>query len=152
TPSAPFLDFAGRVKRDISIPVMHASRIQDLATARHALRENRVDLVGMTRPHVADPHIIAKIKAGVEDRIRPCVGANLCLDSIYNSGSTTCIHNPATGREETLAHEITPTTGPARKAVVVGAGPAGLEAARVLAERGHDVVVLEANTIPGGQV
>lgn len=152
TPSAPFLEFAGQVKRDVTIPVMHASRIQDIATARHAIRENLVDLVGMTRPHIADPHIIAKIKAGQEDRIRPCVGANLCLDSIYNSGSATCIHNPASGREQTLVHEISPTTGAVRKAVVVGAGPAGLEAARVLAARGHEVVVLEANTVPGGQV
>lgn len=152
TPSAPFLDFCGRVKQDVSIPVMHASRIQDVATARHALRDNLVDLVGMTRPHIAEPHIIEKITAGNEERIRPCVGANLCLDSIYNSGSATCIHNPATGREGALAHTVTPTTGRRKKAVVVGAGPAGLEAARVLAGRGHDVVVLEANTVPGGQI
>src|SRR5699024_3897039 len=64
TPSAPFLDFTGQVKRDASIPVMHAARIQDIATARYAVREGFVDLVGMTRPHIADPHIVNKIKNG----------------------------------------------------------------------------------------
>lgn len=152
TPSAPFLDFAGRIKRDVAVPVMHAGRIQDIATARHAIRENLIDLVGMTRPHIADPHIIAKIKAGVEHRVRPCVGANLCLDSIYDSGSTKCIHNPVTGRELQLVHEIAHTDGAIKRVAVVGAGPAGLEAARVLAARGHQVVVLEANKAPGGQV
>lgn len=152
TPSAPFLDFCGQVKRDTSIPVMHAARIQDVATARHALRESLVDLVGMTRPHIADPHIVAKVEAGNEERILPCVGANYCLDAIYDSGDSKCIHNPSTGREETLGHQIPPITGPPKEAVVVGAGPAGLEAARVLGERGHHVVVLEANSDPGGQI
>ncbi len=152
TPSAPFLEFAGQVRRDIGIPVMHAARIQDVATARYALREGLVDLVGMTRPQIADPHIVNKIRAGVEERIRPCVGASYCLDAIYDSGDTKCIHNAATGRESQLPQQVSRTTGPIRKAVVVGAGPAGLEAARVLGERGHRVVVFEANDLPGGQV
>ncbi len=152
TPSAPFLDFCGQVKRDTTVPVMHSARIQDVATARHAIRDGLVDLVGMTRPHIADPHIVAKVAAGAEDRIRPCVGANYCLDAIYDSGDTKCIHNPATGREESLPQTISAATGPRKKAVVVGAGPAGLEAARVLAERGHQVIVFEANDTPGGQI
>jgi NADPH-dependent 2,4-dienoyl-CoA reductase/sulfur reductase-like enzyme len=155
TPSAPFLDFAGEIRRAVDIPVMHASRISDVATARHALRDGLLDLVGMTRAQMADPYLVAKTMAGDEDRIRPCVGANYCLDAIYESGDSKCIHNPATGREQTLVHVIEPSpasrTAP-RKAVVVGAGPAGLEAARVLGERGHRVVVLEAAGIPGGQV
>ncbi len=151
TPSAPFLDFAGEIRRAVDIPVMHASRIADVATARYALREGLLDLVGMTRPQMADPHLVAKTMAGDEDRIRPCVGANYCLDSIYASGDAKCIHNPATGREQTLAH-LTPPSAAPRTAVVVGAGPAGLEAARVLGERGHRVVVLEAGSAPGGQV
>ncbi len=151
TPSAPHLAFAGEIRRELDIPVMHASRISDVATARHAVREGLVDLVGMTRAQIADPHLVAKFASGDEDRIRPCVGANYCLDAIYQSGDAKCIHNPATGREQTLVHVI----GPAprrRKAVVVGAGPAGLEAARVLGERGHHVVVVEAADLPGGQV
>ena len=152
TPAAPFLDFAAEVRRSIDVPVMHAARIADVATARYAVREGLLDLVGMTRPQMADPHLVRKLKAGDEDRIRPCVGANYCLDAIYDSGDAKCIHNPATGREQTLVHQITrrPTAG--RRAVVVGAGPAGLEAARVLGELGHHVVVLEAAHAPGGQL
>jgi 2,4-dienoyl-CoA reductase-like NADH-dependent reductase (Old Yellow Enzyme family)/thioredoxin reductase len=151
TPSAPFLEFVGEIKRAIDIPVMHAARISDVATARYAIRENLLDLVGMTRPQMADPHLVAKLAAGEEDRIRPCVGANYCLDAIYESGDAKCIHNAATGREQTMRHviDVAPTV---KKAVVVGAGPAGLEAARVLGERGHRVVVLEAADAPGGQV
>ena len=151
-PSAPFLDFAGSIKAQIPIPVMHASRIADVATARHALSAGLLDLVGMTRAQIADPYLVAKLASGQEERIRPCVGANYCLDSIYASGDAKCIHNPATGRELSLPHRVPPATGARKKAVVIGAGPAGLECARVLGERGHEVVVLEAAEAPGGQV
>lgn len=80
TPVAPHLEFAGEIRRQVSVPVMHASRINDVATARHAIRDGLLDLVGMTRAHIADPHIVAKLIAGEEDRIRPCVGASYCLD------------------------------------------------------------------------
>lgn len=153
TPSAPFLERAGEVRRALSVPVMHAGRIGDVASARYAVREGLLDLVGLTRPQMADPHLVAKLAAGEEDRIRPCVGANYCLDSIYQAGEAKCIHNPATGRELTLPHEITPGDDHGRrKAVVVGGGPAGLEAARVLGARGHQVVLFEANATAGGQL
>lgn len=152
TPVAPHLSFAGQVKKELGIPVMHASRINDVATARHAIRDGLLDLVGMTRAHIADPHIVAKIQAGEEDRIRPCVGATYCLDEIYQNRDAKCVHNPSTGREDRLPHRVEKTTGPARTAVVIGAGPAGLEAARVLGERGHRVVVFEAADVAGGQV
>src|ERR1039458_543522 len=105
----------------------------------------------MTRAHMTDPHIVRKIVEGREDQIRPCVGANYCLDRIYQGGAAYCIHNAATGRELTMPHEIAKAAA-RRKIVIVGAGPAGLEAARVAAERGHDVVVFEAASRPGGQV
>ncbi|WP_055554788.1 NADH:flavin oxidoreductase [Streptomyces sp. NBRC 110028] len=150
-PSAPFLDFTAGIKRRIDVPVMHAGRIADVATARYAVREGLLDLVGMTRAQIADPHLVAKVAAGDEDRIRPCVGASYCLDAIYDSGDTKCVHNPATGREQRLPHTV-PPAAERKKAVVVGAGPAGLEAARVLGERGHAVVVFEAGDLPGGQI
>ena len=109
-------------------------------------------MVGMTRAHMADPHIVAKVERGAEDRIRPCVGASYCIDRIYGQGEALCLHNPATGREETMPQVIEPGPGPARRAVVVGGGPAGLEAARVLAARGHKVTLFEAADELGGQV
>lgn len=152
TPSAPFLNFAGEIRAEIDIPVMHAARISDVATARHAVRDGLLDLVGMTRPQLADPYLVRKLMSGEEDRIRPCVGANYCLDAIYDAGDAKCIHNPATGREQTMPQVIVRTVATARRAVVIGAGPAGLEAARVLGERGHHVIVLEAAHAAGGQV
>ncbi|WP_281968304.1 NADH:flavin oxidoreductase [Roseovarius nanhaiticus] len=149
--SAPHLDFAGRIRAEIGLPTFHAARIPDVATARHAISAGLLDMVGMTRAHMADPHIVSKIVAGREADIRPCVGATYCLDRIYQAGEALCIHNPATGRELSLPHVITPSTAP-KRAVIVGAGPAGLEAARVAAERGHDVTVFEAAKDPGGQV
>ena len=152
TPAAPFLGLAGQLKRALNIPVLHATRINDVATARHAIAEGLVDMVGMTRAHMADPHIVAKIMRGEEARIRPCVGASYCIDRIYEGGEALCIHNPATGREATMPHVIERSAGPKRKVVVIGAGPAGLEAARVSAARGHDVVLFEAASQHGGQV
>jgi 2,4-dienoyl-CoA reductase-like NADH-dependent reductase (Old Yellow Enzyme family) len=149
--SAPHLDFAGEIRAATKFPVFHAARISDVATARHAIAEGKLDMVGMTRPHIADPHIIRKIEAGEEARIRPCVGATYCLDRIYEGGEALCIHNAVTGREGELSHTIDRAAS-RRRAVVVGAGPAGLEAARVLAERGHKVDILEATGKAGGQI
>ncbi|TIO58382.1 MAG: N-methylproline demethylase, partial [Mesorhizobium sp.] len=72
--SAPFLPLVGQFKRETRLPVIHAAAIRDVATARHAIRANLVDLVGMTRAHIADPHIVNKVMRGEEDRIRPCIG------------------------------------------------------------------------------
>ncbi|MCU0828323.1 MAG: NADH:flavin oxidoreductase [Tabrizicola sp.] len=150
-PSAPHLDYAGQVRAASGLPTFHAARIPDIATARHAVASGALDMVGMTRAHMADPHIVRKIMAGQEDRIRPCVGATYCLDRIYQGGMALCIHNPSTGREAEQPHAVTAAPQP-KKVVIVGAGPAGLEAARVAAERGHRVVVFEAAPQAGGQV
>lgn len=149
--SSPHLDFAGDVREATKFPVFHAARIADVATARHAVAEGKLDMVGMTRAHIADPHIVRKIIAGEEHRIRPCVGATYCLDRIYEGGEALCIHNAATGREISMPHVISKASQ-SKSVVVVGAGPAGLEVARVAAEAGHRVEILEAADKAGGQV
>jgi hypothetical protein len=149
--SAPHLDFAGRVRAEVGMPTFHAARIPDVATARHAVATGQLDMVGMTRAHMADPHIVRKIMEGREEDIRPCVGATYCLDRIYQGAMALCIHNPATGREGEMPHDIVPA-GERKRVVIVGAGPAGLEAARVASARGHTVTVFEAADRPGGQV
>ena len=152
TPLGPALEFAGRFRERVNLPIFHANRIADVATARYAISEGLVDMVGMMRAHMADPHIVRKLEAGQADRIRACVGASYCINRLYLGLDSLCIQNVATGREETIPQLITPSAGPRRRVVVVGAGPAGLEAARVAAERGHEVVLLEAAREPGGQV
>ncbi|MFN3833871.1 MAG: FAD-dependent oxidoreductase [Allorhizobium sp.] len=149
--NSPHLNFAGEIRAATRFPTFHAAKIPDVATARHAIASGKVDMVGMTRAHMTDPHILRKIIEKREEDIRPCVGANYCLDRIYQGGAAYCIHNAATGRELTLPHEI-PKAEKRRKIVVVGTGPAGMEAARVAAERGHEVVVFEAADKPGGQI
>lgn len=151
-PASPHLDFAGEVRHETKFPVFHAARIADIATARHAVASGKLDMVGMTRAHIADPDIVQKLMQGRETDIRPCVGATYCLDRIYLAGEALCIHNPASGREATLPHQITRKAEILKKVVVVGAGPAGLEAARVASGRGHQVVVFEATPAPGGQL
>lgn len=149
--NAPHLEFAGRIRAETGFPTFHAAKIPDVATARHAIAAGLLDMVGMTRAHMADPHLVRKITQGREDDIRPCVGANYCLDRIYQGGLAFCLHNAATGREETMPHDIPPASD-RRRVTIVGAGPAGLEAARVAAERGHAVTVFEAADKPGGQI
>ena len=149
--SAPHLEFAGEIKKEVNLPIFHASKISDVATARYAISNGLVDMIGMTRGHLADPHIVKKIKEKREDDIRPCVGATYCLDRIYQGEEALCIHNAATGRELKFPNIISKSKIK-KKIVVVGAGPGGLEAARIAAERGHEVIVFEAAPDPGGQI
>ena len=148
SPIAPWLEAVGAFKREVSLPVFHAAKIADIATARYAIKEGLLDLVAMTRAHIADPHIVAKLIRGEEERIRPCVGATHCM----TGHRPRCLHNAATGQENSLPHAAQPSETAGKKVVVVGGGPAGLEAARISAERGHRVVLLEAGAALGGQV
>lgn len=150
-PSAPHLAKISDARRKIDAPFLHAGKIADVPTARFAIETGLIDLVGMTRAMLADPYLVRKIQEGREDQIRPCVGASMCIDGIYVNGAALCIHNPSTGRELELPQTLTPTKTK-KKVAVVGGGPAGLEAARVLAERGHEVILFEANDRLGGQL
>jgi 2,4-dienoyl-CoA reductase-like NADH-dependent reductase (Old Yellow Enzyme family)/thioredoxin reductase len=151
-PPEPFVHLAAGIKSVISLPLMHAQSIRDPVQAERILANGMCDLVGMTRAHIADPHLVIKIRDGREDQIKQCVGANYCIDRQYNGLDVLCIQNAATSREQTMPHIIEKSQGKKRKVVVVGAGPAGLEAARVARERGHDVVLFEKSEQVGGQI
>ncbi|MGB3315794.1 MAG: NADH:flavin oxidoreductase [Albidovulum sp.] len=150
-PAAAHLSVAGRIRQVVAIPVFHAGGVADIATARHAIRDGLVDLIGMTRAHMADPYLVAKLSRGEEERIRPCVGLGYCVDRVNQGKAAVCGHNAATGREAAMPHVIA-KAAQRRKVVVVGGGPGGLEAARVATERGHDVVLFEATDRLGGQI
>jgi NADPH-dependent 2,4-dienoyl-CoA reductase/sulfur reductase-like enzyme len=150
-PNAPYLHLPSAIRTRVDIPVLHAGKIPDLATAARAVEEGHVDMIAMTRAHLADPHIVNKLREGRAEDIRQCVGANYCIDRIYVAGEALCIQNPSTGRERTMSHTIAPATK-RRKVVIAGAGVAGLEAARVAALRGHEVVLFEGADKTGGQV
>lgn len=148
SPLAPWVEPVGQFRREVGLPVFHAARIADVASARFAIAEGKLDMAGMTRAQIADPYLVQKLASGRETEIRPCVGATHCQSPYRPS----CLHNVATGRELTLRHVIDRAKGPARKVIVVGGGPAGLEAARVSAERGHAVSLYEAGSELGGQI
>ncbi|OZG70078.1 N-methylproline demethylase [Hahella sp. CCB-MM4] len=152
-PPEPFLHLAAGIKEVVDVPVIHAQNIKDPNQAQRILEAGYVDFVGMTRAHIADPHIIAKIKMNQVDQIRQCVGANYCIDRQYQGLDVLCIQNAATSREYMgIPHIIEKTEGPKRKVLVIGGGPGGMEAARVAAERGHEVILVEKAEELGGQI
>ena len=149
--AAPYVELARRVREASGLAVFQAARLSDPATADWAIGEGHVDMAGLTRPHMADPHIVAKLSRGEEARIRPCVGAGYCIDRIYGGSDALCVHNVSTGREGWLPHEVGEAEA-GKQVAVIGGGPAGMEAARVATLRGHSVTLYEAGTRLGGQV
>lgn len=149
--SAPYIELARRVREASGLAVFQAARLSDPATADWAIGAGMVDMAGLTRPHMADPHIVAKLSRGEEQRIRPCVGAGYCIDRIYGGRDALCAHNVSTGREASLPHVVAPAEIK-KRVVVIGGGPAGMEAARIAALRGHAVTLHEAGPRLGGQI
>jgi NADPH-dependent 2,4-dienoyl-CoA reductase/sulfur reductase-like enzyme len=150
-PLGVYVPLAAAIKAAVpGMPIFHATRIVDPAHADRVLADGAIDMVGMTRALIADPDLPRKARAGRLDDIRVCVGANEgCIDRIYQGKPVTCVQNPGAGREMELAE---PSPAPlAKRVVVVGAGVAGLEAARVARLRGHDVILFERDAEVGGQ-
>lgn len=142
---------AASIRQVVSVPVMATARIVDPVQAEKVLAAGEADLVIMNRALIADPHMPDKARAGELDDIRQCMGYNEgCIDRIYTGRGVTCVQNPVIGREAKWA-TLGVGSGPRKKVVVVGGGPAGLEAARVARARGHDVVLFESGEEPGGQ-
>jgi 2,4-dienoyl-CoA reductase-like NADH-dependent reductase (Old Yellow Enzyme family) len=148
---APNIPFIAKLRKlvDIQIPVVGVGRIVSPAAAEAVLQSGACDLVAMTRASIADPDLVTKAAAGMGDRIRPCVGASVCVDrKLAGFPDISCFHNPEVLREIELAPR---PTSAKRRILVVGAGPAGLKAAEVAARRGHDVFIFdEARTAGGG--
>ena len=151
SPPVPFLYLASAVKAETDIAVFHASGVRDVATANRAIADGHVDLVAMTRAHIADPYIVKKLQENRADDIRQCVGANYCVDFSDAGGGVLCVHNASTGREKSLPHIVSKAREP-RRVVIAGGGPGGLEAARIAADRGHKVTLFEASDRLGGQI
>jgi len=150
TPKAHLLPLAKRIREASGLPVIVAGRIRSPGVARDALAAGQTDLVGLGRPLLADPDWVRKTEDGDEEAILLCAACHQgCLGELRKGRGTHCLFNPLTGRESTIRQ--TPTTEP-RRVVVVGGGPAGLEAARVAAERGHRVSLLEERNHLGGQL
>jgi len=149
---APNIPAAVRLRAavPVEVPVIGVGRILSAGLAESLLARGDCDLVAMTRAHIADPDLVAKVRAGRSHRVRPCVGGNVCVNrKLAGYPEISCLHNPEVLRERELAP--TPAERP-RDVLVVGAGPAGLKAAEIAAKRGHRVRVVDAGDRPGGRL
>lgn len=147
------LESSEQVTRAVAVPTIVTGRIMTLDHASHLVETGVADMVSLVRAMVADPHLVRKAREGREAEIRPCIGTSMgCVAQLMTTGRLQCVVNVAAGRETSVAFE-TPAPAPTRKKVlVVGGGPAGLEAARTAALRGHEVHLYEMTAHLGGQV
>jgi 2,4-dienoyl-CoA reductase-like NADH-dependent reductase (Old Yellow Enzyme family) len=139
------------IKNVVDLPVFVVGRINHPQVAEDLLSSRSCDMVVMARALIADPYLPAKARAGRVGDIRPCVAAMTCFHHLERGNPIGCIYNPLAGREEAWSDELAPSVRP-RSVLVVGGGPGGLECARVAAQRGHQVTLVERETVLGGQV
>lgn len=140
------------IRSVVNIPVYASNRINDPRLAESILAQGQGDMVNMVRGLIADPFLPLKARQGRDDDIRHCIACNQgCIGRMGLGYTIGCIQNPAVGREKELGHGTLRPVDKPKKVVVVGAGPAGLEASRVAALRKHRVVLFEKQGEPGGQ-
>ena len=138
---------AAAVKQVVDVPVIAVGRIHDPQRAEQILADGRADFIAMGRPMLADAELPNKVASGHADRVRKCISCENCIDAMEQRFSVDCAVNPRTGKERELA---APRASRPKKVVVIGSGPAGMETARVAAERGHHVTLFERNNQTGG--
>ncbi len=147
------LPLTARLGASTRLPRLVNGRFRTLEEADQAIREGSAEMVGMTRAHIADPALVRKTREGRADQVRPCIGCNQgCLGGVRRVGAIGCTVNPAVGLEASLSEDLIVTAAAPRKVLVVGGGPAGMEAARVAALAGHQVILAEAASRLGGAV
>lgn len=140
-----FLEYAARVKAEVSVPVIAVGRLGDPRLARQAIETGKADFVALGRSLIADPHWVAKARSGVP--VRRCLACNSCVDEMRGGAKLGCVVNPAAARELEHAGAAAPRGG--RRIAVIGAGPAGLAYAEQAAA-GNSVTVFERTSGPGG--
>ena len=149
-PSHPYLDLTVQLRDAIGkMPMLTANRYTSLADAEEALATGAIDMVGMMRAHIADPEIIKKTLEGREDRIRPCVASNFCIEQLAVHRPITCMMNPRVGKEKAWPTRPAQAKN-SKRVLVVGGGPAGMEFTRIAAMRGHRVTLWEKAPLLGG--
>ena len=148
-PRAAFSKVTAKLRGSVAIPLITTNRINTPEIAEQILSEGDADMVSMARPFLADPEFVNKAAAGRSDEINTCIGCNqACLDHTFGGKLTSCLVNPRACHETELNYI---PTRQSKKIAVIGAGPAGLAAATVAAERGHQVTLFDSASEIGGQ-